>query len=175
MAREPRLSQKELAERLLITSRQVHNLVELKMPRHGDDGKAYFLWPECFRWYVAHREQRAAAKNGNSEEKDGVYKRKLEAETRLQEIELAKEEGQLVTLDYMERQYAGMLDRLRAHLLNLPGKYAPSLANVGSVPEAQARLKAAIGEIMAEMTELGDDPDFDADDHTPDSESSVAA
>jgi phage terminase Nu1 subunit (DNA packaging protein) len=172
---EKLVTQKECAELFGLTSRQIHNLVEQGMPRRARAGKAMYPWPSSLRWYLQHKDQQAAAKTGKEAPNADVFRRKLEAETRLQEIELEKEEGQLVALDYMERQLTGVLSRVRAQLLNMPGKYAPTMVGVRTIAEAQTRIESMVAEAMAAMMEIGEDPELDAgDDETP-GESGMAA
>lgn len=161
---EKLITQKECAEMLGLTSRQIHNLVEQGMPRRARNGKAMYPWPSSLRWYLQHKSEQVAAKKGEKTPNADIFTRKLEAETRLQEIELEKEEGQLVALDYMERQLTETLGRVRAQLLNMPGKYAPTMTNIASIAEAQLRIEGMVAEVMGAMTEIGEDPGIDGDD-----------
>jgi hypothetical protein len=75
----------------------------------------------------------------------------------------------------MERQLTGVLSRVRAQLLNMPGKYAPTMVGVRTIAEAQTRIESMVAEAMAAMMEIGEDPELDAgDDETP-GESGMAA
>jgi phage terminase Nu1 subunit (DNA packaging protein) len=171
-----KIEQKELAKRLGLTSRQIHNLVEAGMPRVMEGTKAFYPWPESNHWYLKHKIDAAQAAGKSKTEKNAeLADRKLEIEVRRAELDLGREEGSLVTIDYMEQQLEAMLQRLRAKLLNFPAKWAPALVGMRSIAEAQARLEPALHEAMEALTETGEDPELDALDDdiatdTPDSE-----
>jgi len=87
---------------------------------------------------------------------DEARQRKTAAEARLAELELARQEGEVVAVEdvgiEVERRYAAV----RARLMALPPKLAPMLC-----PEeptlAQAMIEAAVIEALAELSEGGAD------------------
>lgn len=161
------LTQRETADRLGLSSRQVHNLTAAGMPRRVRGGKPFHPWPESARWYIEHRIQGGRTDAGAgvdaAAERRALELRKLAAEVRRSEILLSHDEGRLVTLDYMEQQLQASLERVRARLQNVAGKWAPALVGLRSISEAQARLEPAVAEVMQALTETGDDPELDAE------------
>jgi len=144
-----------------ISRQQVHNLLKKDgFPVLTVGGKRRVPVVDANRWYVQFKAEEAIRRLVPTNE-DEARARKLAAEARRAELELAKAEGELVTLDYLERQLEGLLQRLRAQLLAFPGKFAPRMAGLRSVPEAQSQLEAAIAELMGILSETGEDRTLD--------------
>lgn len=159
---ESRISKKELAARIDLTTRQVTNLVDEGMPRIVEGNRVYFPWPQALHWYLEWKTRRASATEKDDEQKN-LRLRQLEAEVRMAELELARAEGRSYDLDYLEAQLTGALQRLRAKMLNIPGKYAPALVGCRTIAEAQLRLEEIVAEAMASLSETGEDPELDQD------------
>lgn len=150
------ITQAEVAKRLDVSSRWVRELTA--MPREPQG----YPWPECLHWFIEYQSDKKAGLTAETEE-GSLDLRKLEAEVRILEVKLAKEEGSVVSLDDMEKLLAAPLYRLRAKLLAMPSKWAPSLVGCRTIAEAQARLEAAIEEAMQSLSEAGDEDPDDAD------------
>ena len=127
-----------------------------------------YPWPECLHWYIDYQTEIKSAQSADTEE-GGLQLRKLEAEVRMAEVKLAKEEGSVVTLDDMDKMLAAPLYELRAKLLALPSKWAPSMVGCRTIAEAQARLDVAVEEAMQALSSVGDEIDNEAD-HARDEE-----
>lgn len=166
-----RWTKAQIAELLGLTTRQISNLTDEGMPRDVDGNRVFFDPPSAVQWYV--RRIKEDAKSGD-EEKKNLVTRKLELEVLIAEHELAEVQGSTVTLDYMEEQFGAILQRLRAKILNLPGKYAPSLVGLRSVAEAQTRLEGVSNEMISALSDTGEDPELDDTDASI-GEGSVAA
>lgn len=157
------VSQRELAKRLRLSVQQVANLVTKGMPRVGTPEKPQYDSDACWRWYVEFKVQDAS--RGERTANEALARtRKLEADAMLTELAVEERRGSLVTVDYMAQQLERIAQRLRARLLAVPGKWAPSLVGIRTIPEAQMRLDEAIGECLKAMTETGEDPELDKDD-----------
>jgi phage terminase Nu1 subunit (DNA packaging protein) len=174
---EEHVLQKELASRLSITPREVYNLVQKGMPRRVRNGKVDYPAARCVQWYIQYKvESTKKPVDDDKSKKKDLLERQLEAEVRLAELELAREEGRTVTVEYMEAQLEGILQRLRSKLLNIPGKYAPMLVGLRTMAEAQAKLEPIVAEAMSALAESGEDADLDHDDaDDAGSEAGVAA
>lgn len=157
-----RLSKKAFAALFGLTTRQISNLIDDGLPREVEGNRVYIPVPIGPRWYVEWKAGKLTLPAGD-EEKKTLTTRRLEVELRLAELELAKAEGAVVTLDYMEAQLEGAAQRLRAKHLNIPGKYAPAMVGLRSVAESQARLEGMISETLAALAETGEDPELDDD------------
>ncbi|HEX6925694.1 MAG TPA: hypothetical protein VF167_09690 [Longimicrobiaceae bacterium] len=151
------LTQAELAKRLDVSTRWIREL--RGMPREPQG----YPWPECLHWFIEYQSDKKARINEETEE-GSLELRKLEAEVRILEVKLAKEEGSVVSLDDLEKLLSAPLYRLRAKLLAMPSKWAPALVGCRTIAEAQARLEAAVEEAMRSLSEEGEeDPEDYAD------------
>lgn len=157
-----KLSQKELADRLDVVPRQVHNLVNEGMPTKVQKGKRYYPWPECNVWYIEYKIRAAAPKPDKNRDKMAELElRQLEVAVRSAEQKLAKDEARLVSVDYMEHQVSTILEGLRGQLLSFSGKHAADLTNLATPAEVRTKLDAAIEEVMEALVAVGDDPALD--------------
>lgn len=154
-------SQQELAIAIGITTRQLRNLHESGIPRNTD---ATYPWPEALHWYIDFKKnERKAGDEAEEKTKRDLLHRRLDLEVRTAELELAEKERRLVSIDYLEQQTSGLLQRLRAKLLNFPSKWAPAMVGLRTIAEAQARLEPAIAEAMQSLSETGEDTELDDD------------
>lgn len=144
------ITQTELARRLDVTSRWIRELKGIPREPQG------YPWPECLHWYIEYQSDKKAGLSEETEE-GSLEVRKLEAEVRILEVKLAKEEGSVIALDDLEQLLSAPLYRLRAKLLAMPSKWAPSLVGCRTIAEAQARLEAAIEEAVVALSEEGEE------------------
>lgn len=156
------LSQKELASRLGLSSRQIANLAKEGLPKRSRKGKVEYEWPAANCWYLERKIAEAVAKI-TPPEPDDARARLDTVRARLAELELAEREQKLVTVAYMEQQVSAIAQQLRASLLAIPAKYAPLLVGRQSIPEAQVKLEMLVSETLAAMSEIGDDDALDPD------------
>ena len=98
------------------------------------------------------RERAMAIKEAEPKDLFEAELRKAAADARLAEIKVAREEGQLVTIEDSARLVEGLLSDLRAQLITLPQRVAPSLVGAKTVVEVQTRLDQAIAEMMTNMS-----------------------
>jgi hypothetical protein len=115
-------------------------------------GRYEYKWPDFPRW----RESELVIA-GRSQEEAESRRRKLAAEAEMAEMELAQMRGDVVTVADSVRETNMTLDRLRAKLVNLPGKWAPTMVGCRTIADATAKLDDAIGELMAELSGVTDD------------------
>jgi hypothetical protein len=157
-----KLSQKELADRIDVVPRQVHNLVNEGMPTRVSKGKRYYPWPECNVWYIDYKIRSAAAKPDKRRDRlNDLELRKEEVAVRSAELKLAKEEARLVSIDYMEHQVSMILEGLRGKLLSFSGKHCSSLVGLGTPAEVRSKLDVGIEEVMQDLVEIGRDAALD--------------
>lgn len=148
----------------------MRNLDELGIPREtDDDGRAIYPWPAALRWYVTYREE-LAARRAAPATIDEARERKLVAEARLAEIEVAKREGVLIPLETHEAVVAALAERLRAVLINAPSQYGLDLERAGVSPaDAQTILENIADSLTRALRSTVDDLEDEADlDENPD-------
>lgn len=172
-AKEPKkpagATQKELADALGLTTRQVRNLTdEGVLPRTVRNGKPEYDLGACIQAYITHKAKLEQAKGGGAKEAAAALgARKLQIEVERAELELGKEREQLVTIDFMERQISGLLQQLRSKCLNFPGKYARELAEATTPADVVEILEKAIAELLTALSETGEDPALDEAEEDP--------
>ena len=90
---EAELAQKQLAQWLGLTARQIHNLVAEGMPAPVRNGRRVYPWPAALRWYIDYR-VRAEVKRGTGGD-DAAALRRREAAARADRAETDAELGRL--------------------------------------------------------------------------------
>lgn len=108
----------------------------------------------------ANLRDRAAAqalKSAEPKDFEDARTRKMAAEARLAELELAAAERRMVPADETARLVESLLTQLRAQLVTLPGRHGPQMVGLKSELEAVARLEAAVEEAMGAMAAGGDE------------------
>lgn len=148
------VTQKELANLLGLTARQVANLVERGMPSVAGDGRREYDAPACIAWYRDAKIAEAVADAG-PDTLDAQRTRKTAAEARLAELELARLEGSMLTVEDAAREVDALLDRLRSVLLSFTSRHAHLLVGKRTIPEVAAVLDPAVGDLMAALVEAG--------------------
>lgn len=137
MSRSKSISQKELAERLGITTRHVRNLVFEGMPKDGEGPKATHPWPECRDWYNGYLRAQERKREPEDDLKE-LRKRKFVAEVRMAEIEVAESDGRLIPFEIHELRIGAICDRLRGVLMTVPSKFLSRIQVTRTDLEAQA-------------------------------------
>lgn len=108
-----------------------------------------FSLPAVIRWLV---EERTAANSASPDRE-----RWLRVRADREEMRLARDQGVLVPLPMVSKIMERLHVNYRGKLVSLPGRIAPQIVAVSSIPEVKAILEEAIHEAMTEMTRL--DPD----------------
>lgn len=156
-----KLNQRQIGRVLGVTPREIYNLEQKGLPRRVENGRKIYPLDECVQWYARYRESVARRSGEAKEKREQLETRGAEVEVRLKELELEREMGNVVTLDYMEQQNAGILHHLRAKLLSLPGRYSPQIVGLRSLSEAQQRLEAIGADLMLALSETGEEEALD--------------
>lgn len=131
----------DVAELLGVTDRQVRNLIKDKGLPATNDGRGFVLdWPTTLKWYVGYRSAQKCGNGGTrrpgnapdgSEEPpetfDQAILRKTRAEADLKELQLAREEAQVVAIADLERVLAAANRSIQTQILSLPAGLAPQL------------------------------------------------
>jgi hypothetical protein len=162
-------TQKEVADALGLTTRQVRNLTDDgTLPRSVKHGKPVYDLGACVQAYIKYKAELDQAKSGGAKEAMATLNaRKLAIDVERAELELGKEREQLVTIDFMERQVSGLLQSLRSKCLNFPGKYARELAEATDPADVIGILEDGIAELLTALSETGEDPALDEAEEEP--------
>lgn len=152
-ARDRLLTQKELAEVLPITTRQIRRLVDDGLPTESLGGRTMYPQRACVRWYIEYREQLAA---GQEEMRDARY-RKLQADARMAELEVAEREGSLVPLTVLESTLTTVLERLHARITAAKGSLPVRVVGLESPRAAKKVTDEALDELIDELRLVAED------------------
>lgn len=135
------LTVSDVAELLSLTDRQVRNLIKDKgLPARSDTRGFTLDWPTALEWYVGYRSAQKPGNGGNrrpgngsdgseapEETLDEAILRKTKAEADLKELQLAREQGQVVAIADIERVLANANRSIQTQILALPAGLAPQL------------------------------------------------
>lgn len=155
----PGISQKELADHLGLTTRQIKNLTDEGMPRTVRNGKAEYPWPGSLHWYIENKITKAVEKAGDV--KGGVWMRKAELEIKLTELEVAKAQAQVITIDYAAAQWEQMLFLLRARAVAAPTRWMDEFVSLPDAKSARKKLDELVAELLTTLADAGDDASLD--------------
>lgn len=158
----------DTAALLCMTKRQVQNLVELGLPKHGSGHGAAYDWAEVFPWYLNYRidlaRKREQSKPDAGKPRETTVRgetlsqattRKVIAEADLKEIERARERGQVVAIADVERNIAEVATNVKTKLLALPSKLATIIAAArGDRPKIRAILDSEMRQVCSELATM---------------------
>lgn len=165
----PLISQKELAERLSLSTRQVRNLEDKRVLEPiSEDGKKRYPWPESSRAYVDFKIHEGL-RRAETTAADEWERRHEAADARLAEIKVEKEEGRLIPLETHTDVVGETADRLTAVIQNIPSNFTLYLERAGLSPaDSQSVLEQLAQELMRALRGVADDladvPDDDLSD-----------
>lgn len=150
------ITQKRLAHRLNLSTRQVRKLTNQSVFQRDADG--LYPWPQSLDDYIRHKQAEVQRRAGPTDMAE-VKLRKLSAEAEMAQIELAQIRQQMIAVDDVEADRRRMLEQLDATLRNAPSRHAPDLARSAkiTIATAQRHLEAAIEEVRATLRSLGAD------------------
>lgn len=153
------LSQKDLAQVLGLTTRQIRNLEEQGMPARAEGNRKLYPIPDAVRWYVQRQvDQAAEAAKPDAYEK--ARARDMEARAEQRELEVMEARGRVVPVERWATEVRDYLTTMRSRLLALPGLIA------GALPLPQAETVELIEPLIHDfMEELSvEDPEPGEDD-----------
>ncbi len=145
-------SQKEVADLLGISPRQVHNLTDRGMPRQVHEGKPRYPWPDALKWYITFKVAAEAAKT-EPIDFEKARARKMTADAELTEMELARARGETVTVDVFRETVSAIATKVRSQLMAAPGRYSSRMVGLKSLPEAQRMLDQMVRDVLNELKE----------------------
>jgi phage terminase Nu1 subunit (DNA packaging protein) len=158
----PRASTAELSKILKISERRIRELVaDGVLPR---ESRGSFDLTACTSAYIEFlnqpetQERRAAALGGSGSKKITSARADLiRAQAERAELRLAKERGELISVQVYQREVGGAFRAVREGFLNLPYHIAPHLVGL-SEQEMFAKLTAEIREVLTRLSR-GEDTD----------------
>lgn len=145
------MNQKEVAARLGVAPRTVRRLEDRGLPRNPDNT---YEWDSVFRWYLEFKKKEAVKRYtaGQDVSYDEARARREMARARMAEIDLAKEEDRIITREAADETYGEAMERIRATIMNMPGRFATQLVEIESVRQVEAVLKEVSREILDHLS-----------------------
>lgn len=116
--------------------------------------RVLYEFPYCFDQYVLFKQREAVARAPAPKPLDLVeaQKRRAIADAEMAELELAHRRKELVSVKAFDRVLGERLDRVRARLTAMPGRLAPDVVGLRSIPEAVPVIDRVVREVMTELS-----------------------
>lgn len=138
------------------------------MPHRKQSGVRRFEVAKCVQWRRAQDKRDARDASSPDEGRERV--RKLAAEADLAELRIRERRAELVAVDEAERQIGRVVTTIRSRVLAIRGRWAPRAMGLATMAEATAMLDALATDILAGLSEAGeeiaDDIENEADAHS---------
>jgi len=151
-----------IAKLLDLTPRRVQQLSGDGVIPKAERGR-YELVPSV-RGYIKYLRDRAIAADNLPEDAGRNGRARLvKAQAEAQEMENAKERGDLLPATIVEREWTDTTFAFKSRMISIPGKAAPQVVSCNSIPEVKAILEGMIFEALEELSR-GDYARGDGDD-----------
>lgn len=145
------LNVKKIAQALNLTPQRVQQLTHEGLPR---EKRGEYDGLKCMLWYIRYLQ--AALEKKSVPMSDGSYAgereeriRLLRAEAELKEIELAKQRGQLVTIEDVEHEWTNLVLMTKARIMVVAPRLAPELVGENSRVMIQAKIERSLKEALS--------------------------
>ena len=135
----------QLAKALGVSTRRVAEMYVEGMPRDLAGAR---------RWHQGRKKKLQDDRTGPLQD---ARRRKTEADAQLAELALKTRLGELVTVQDAAAETERILDRLRARILAVPGKFAPRIMGKTTMAEAMLALEAVTADLMADLVSTADE------------------
>lgn len=120
------VNQKEFAALVGLSARQVRNLEDEGLPHEAEGNRKSYPLPEAVQWYIQRKREEVVREFEKADYKQAKARREM-ARARMAEIDLAKEEGRLISKEVVDQTYGEAMDQVRAALMNMPGRWGAQL------------------------------------------------
>jgi phage terminase Nu1 subunit (DNA packaging protein) len=150
---------KELAVLLNLSIARISQLVKLGLPKKC---RGKYDRDQCAGWYIRYLQALAEKKaivlgeGGEAFISERAERlRLLRADADLREMELARERSQLVAIQDVEKEMAGLILVTRARVLAIGARVAPALVGENSRLMIQAVIETAQKEVLSRLAKQG--------------------
>ena len=143
----------KIAKVLNLTEQRVHQLVREGLPK---EGRGLFDPAKCMKFYIRYLQRALKKKSIPTLEGGFVGEREervrlLRSQADLSEIELAKQRGQLVAIQDVERAMTDLVLTTKARILAVAPRIAPDLIGVASRVMAHAIVEKGLKEALLSL------------------------
>jgi terminase small subunit / prophage DNA-packing protein len=141
----------KVANALNLSEQRVQQLVHEGMPR---ETRGQYDPVKCLLWYVRFLQKALEKRSVPTLDGGFVGEREervrlLRADADLREIELAKERGQLVAIQDVEKEFTDLVLVTKARIMAIPARCAPDLVGETSSLMIMAKLEKACKEALS--------------------------
>lgn len=134
----------EIARILDLAKTTVDDYVAAGMPGQKSESGWEFDPAECIKWYKSYLQKQSENRKKGEDPSD----RKTAAEAALKELQLEREQGNLVPVDWASEQVSSVLMEVKGGLLALPKSISPNLALESDPVQVEMLLREAIHDMM---------------------------
>ncbi len=136
-----------------ITEMRISQLVKEGMPKAA---RGKYDAVRCMYWYIGSLRRTVAKRetvnaDGSSSNLMSDRRRLIAAQAEREELELAKQRGNLIPITEHVRILADMVTETRARLLAVPGRVAPAVLNETSRVVAQGKIETEIRVALGDL------------------------
>ena len=142
-----------IAERLRLTPRRIQQLAGEGLPRVT---RGKYDVDAVLDWYIARLERQLAGEideDGAVQQKEIEELRLLSARADMQELDLASQRRELVSIADVEKKMTDLVITTKARILTVPARVAPELLGEQSRVMLQAKIEKALKEALSHLSE----------------------
>lgn len=150
------VSQRELAELLGLTTRQIRNLEGRGLPVSVTGNRKRYPIPDAIRWYVASK-GREAAEAAEVTPYDEALARKTLADARIAERKLAELDAALIPAALHRQVLSRVSEGVAARIRNLPGEWAPRFVGIPNPRQAVPLLQTLATSLLEALAGNAED------------------
>jgi phage terminase Nu1 subunit (DNA packaging protein) len=145
-----------ISKLLDLTPRRIRQLVGEGVIQRAEKGRYELV--SSVRGYIRYLRDRAIGADALPDDAARASRaRLLKAQAEAQEMENAKERGELLPVDLIDQTWTDMAGAFKTRVLSIPGKAAPQVVACNSIPEVKALLEQMVIEALSELSR-GDYP-----------------
>lgn len=163
------LSAADVADLLFVSEKTVRNWMNKNDLPSVDSGRGRVLqWKAVLEWYVTYR-QKEGGNSGNAlvktptfevpalppEYMEAALRRKTVAEADLKELQLAKERGQVASIEDVKRNIAAVAQAIQQKILAIPSRLTPRLVSIDDRNVVNSILEGEAHQLCSELATVG--------------------
>lgn len=138
---------------LNLTKQRIGQLVDQGMPK---EGRGRYDALRCVHWYIRYLQKAIERRtmtspNGESTALGQEKVRFLRLSADLKEMELAKQQSQLIARSDVEKTVADLVLTTKAQIMAIPARLAPELVGETSRVMVQAKIEKAVREALTQL------------------------
>jgi hypothetical protein len=142
-----RASLTKAAHELNLGKRHVQDLAKEGMPKANARGIYYI--DDCLRWYVRYLQNKLKTRGAATEAEPGspaasAKHQLLEIDLELKQIDLAARREELIPIDVVKKDFAGLVVEIRTRILSLPPRLAAEVLGETDLAVSQVKIDKSL-------------------------------